>query len=219
MPIYTSITKSKLHQKIEEGAKRGLDIIGGFFGMLALIPIIIGIYIANLISGDRGPLFYSQERIGKNGKIFKMYKFRSMVIGADEKLEKYLNENEKARKEYSVYKKLKNDPRITKVGNFIRKTSLDEFPQFINVFKGEMSLVGPRPYLPREKDNMGFYYKYIVQCKPGVTGFWQVHGRNDVTFEDRVRMDFTYYNRKSFKQDIKLLFKTAKKVVRREGAI
>ena len=103
-----------------------------------------------------------------------MYKYRSMVIGADEKLSTYLKENEEARKEYSKYKKLKNDPRITKVGKFIRKTSIDEFPQFINVLLGQMSLVGPRPYLPREQEDMGNYYKYIIQCKPGITGYWQV---------------------------------------------
>ena len=103
-----------------------------------------------------------------------MYKFRSMVIGADEKLKKYLEENEEARLEYKKYKKMKDDPRVTKIGKFIRKTSLDEFPQFINVLKGDMSLVGPRPYLEREKEDMTYFYKYIVSCKPGVTGLWQV---------------------------------------------
>ena len=99
-----------------------------------------------------------------------MYKYRSMVIGADEKLFKYLEENEEARKEYKEYKKLKDDPRITKIGKFLRKTSLDEFPQFINVLKGDMSLVGPRPYLPREKEDMGEYYTYIIKSRPGITG-------------------------------------------------
>ena len=140
-----SVYKSKTQIKVENTLKRTIDIIGGIFGIIALIPLTIVIYIANFISGDRGPLFYVQTRIGKDGKLFKMYKFRSMVVGADEKLKQYLLENEEARKEYKKYKKLQHDPRVTKIGNFIRKTSLDEFPQFINVLKGEMSLVGPRP--------------------------------------------------------------------------
>ena len=147
-----------------------------------------------------------------------MYKYRSMVVGADEKLEEYLSENEEAREEYRVNKKLKNDPRITRIGNFLRKTSLDEFPQFINVLKGDMSLVGPRPYLPREQEEMGTYYRYIVTKKPGITGFWQVNGRSDVTFEDRLSMDMNYYNQSSLKLDVKLLAKTVGKVLKKEGA-
>ena len=213
-----SIYKSKIKRKIEKTAKRIIDIIGGFFGTLCLIPLTLILYIANLISGDKGPLFYSQERIGKNGKKFKMYKYRSMVVGADEKLAKYLEENEEARKEYKEYKKLKDDPRVTKVGNFIRKTSLDEFPQFINVLKGDMSLVGPRPYLEREKDDMSYFYKYIVSCKPGVTGLWQISGRSEVTFDDRLHMDMEYFRKNDFKNDMRILRKTAEKIVKKEGA-
>ena len=166
--------RSRFIIKIEKILKRMIDIVGSLFGIMALVPLTIGIYIANIIVGDKGPVFYTQERIGKNGKIFKLYKYRSMVVGADEKLQKYLEENEEARKEYKEYKKLKDDPRITKVGRFIRKSSIDEFPQFINVFKGEMSLVGPRPYLPREKEDINGYFKYITSVKPGITGLWQV---------------------------------------------
>ena len=145
------IDRSKVVLKIEKILKRSLDILGGFCGLLILIPLTIGVWIANKLSKDNGPIFYAHDRIGKDGKIFKMYKYRSMVIGADEKLKEYLENNEEAREEYKKYKKLKNDPRITKIGKILRKTSLDEFPQFINVLKGDMSLVGPRPYLPREK--------------------------------------------------------------------
>ncbi|OKZ65292.1 MAG: hypothetical protein BHW02_04785 [Clostridium sp. 28_12] len=198
--------------------KRIVDIIGALFGIIMLVPMTIGIYIANLIVGDNGPIFYSQNRIGKDGKIFKMYKFRSMVMGADEKLEKYLEENEEARKEYKINKKLKDDPRVTKIGKFIRKTSIDEFPQFVNVLKGDMSLVGPRPYLPREIDDMGKAYPYITAVKPGVTGLWQVSGRNDVTFEERLDLDIQYYKQKGIKSDMKLLGKTVKKVAFKEGA-
>ena len=214
-----SIYKSKVKMKVEKTLKRTMDIFGGIVGTLTLIPLSLIIFCANLISGDKGPLFYTQERIGKNGKKFKMYKFRSMVIGADEKLEKYLKENEEARKEYKTYKKLKDDPRVTKIGNFIRKTSLDEFPQFINVLKGDMSLVGPRPYLEREKKDMTYFYKYIVSCKPGVTGLWQISGRSEVTFEERIHLDMDYFRKNSLKSDMKILRKTVEKIVKREGAI
>lgn len=214
-----SIYKSKIKRKFERIVKRTVDIFGGIFGIIALIPLTLIIWIANLISGDRGPLFYSQERIGKNGKKFKMYKFRSMVVGADEKLKEYLEENEEARLEYKKYKKMKNDPRVTKIGNFIRKTSLDEFPQFINVLKGDMSLVGPRPYLEREKDDMTYFYKYIVSCKPGVTGLWQVSGRSECTFDERMRLDMEYFRQNGLRIDGKILKKTVKNIVKREGAI
>ena len=218
-PVNTTIDKKTLKRKVEKIIKRMIDICGGLVGIIALIPLTIMIYIANIVSKDKGPIFYSQERIGKDGKLFKMYKYRSMIVGADQILHKYLEENEEARLEYSEYKKLKNDPRVTKVGNFIRKTSLDEFPQFINVLKGEMSLVGPRPYLPREKSDMGEYYTYIVKSKPGITGFWQIAGRSDVTFEDRLKMDYNYNQNKSLKLDAKLLVKTVLNVVKKEGAI
>ena len=200
--------------------KRLIDILGGLVGTVLLVPITLCIYLARkILKEDDGPLFYEQLRIGKNGKVFRMYKYRSMVVGADEKLFEYLKENEEARKEYKEYKKLKNDPRITKVGKFIRKTSLDEFPQFINVLKGDMSLVGPRPYLPREKEDMGKYYTYIIQSRPGITGYWQITGRSDVTFEDRLKMDYDYNQNKNLKTDLKLLVKTVLNVVKKEGAI
>ena len=219
VPIQTTLARKKIVLIIERCAKRFVDIIGGIVGTLALVPITIILYIANLISGDRGPVFYTQERIGQNGKIFKMYKYRSMVVGADEKLKNYLEENKEAREEYMKYKKLKYDPRVTKIGKFIRKTSIDEFPQFINVLKGEMSLVGPRPYLPREKEDINRFFNYIMSCKPGITGFWQVNGRSDVTFTERLEFDMQYYYRHSLKMDIKILKKTVEDVIKRKGAI
>ena len=221
LPTVTKETTG-LHQKREalvyKFLKRIVDIIGALFGVIMLVPMTIGIYIANLIVGDKGPIFYSQNRIGKNGKNFKMYKFRSMVMGADEKLEKYLQENEDARREYKINKKLKDDPRVTKIGKFIRKTSIDEFPQFINVLKGEMSLVGPRPYLPREINDMGYAYPYITAVKPGVTGLWQVSGRNDVTFKERLDLDMEYFENKNLLFEIKILFWTVSSVVHKKGA-
>ena len=220
---YKSIAKANNKAKallyIEKALKRFIDIIGSIVGIILLIPLSIGIKIANIKAKDYGTLFYKQKRIGKNGKEFTLYKYRSMVIDADEKLDRYLEENEEARKEYSTYKKLKDDPRITKVGHFIRNTSLDEFPQFLNVLKGDMSLVGPRPYLPKEKRDMGRLYHTIVRSKPGVTGMWQVSGRSEITFEDRMNMDIEYYYNWSLKTDLKLLFKTVKQVILRRGAI
>lgn len=204
---------------IEKAIKRFIDIIGGLVGCIILTPLMACIKIANIIAKDNGPLFYTQTRIGKDGKEFKLYKFRSMVVGADEKLKDYLEKNEEAREEYNTYKKLKNDPRITKVGHFIRNTSLDEFPQFINVLKGEMSLVGPRPYLPKEKEDMGNMVGTITNMKPGITGLWQVSGRSNVTFKDRLDMDREYYYNWNLKWDIKILLKTIKNCILRKGAI
>lgn len=197
--------------------KRSIDICGGIVGTLFLIPLTLIVLMINILSGDNGPLFYSQERIGKNGKHFKMYKFRSMVVGADEKLKELLQNDPKARKEYMKYRKLKNDPRITKAGKFLRKTSLDEFPQFINVMKGEMSLVGPRPYLPGEVNAMEDMYNIIIKHKPGITGLWQVSGRSDVTFEDRLELDMKYHKNNSAVEDVKIICKTAISVIKHEG--
>ena len=204
---------------ISKIAKRFIDICGGIVGLIVLIPLTIIVYIANKLCGDGGPLFYIQERIGKDGKMFKMLKYRSMVVGAEEKLEKYLEENEEARQEYKTYKKLKHDPRITKIGNFLRKTSLDEMPQLLHLLTGDMSLVGPRPYMPNEKEDMGEYYNIIIKCKPGITGLWQISGRSNTTFDDRLDLDADYGKNHSFKRDIKILLKTAKHVIKEEGAV
>lgn len=198
--------------------KRIIDIIGAIVGIAILIPLTVIVWIGNRICKDKGPIFYSQERIGKDGKIFKMYKFRSMVVGADEVLQELLEKDEKANKEYSEYKKLENDPRITKFGNFLRKTSLDEFPQFINVLRGEMSIVGPRAYLIREKEDMGDTYETIIRCKPGITGLWQVNGRSSVNFKTRLDMDVEYYNKYSTTLDLEILFKTISAVLNKNGA-
>lgn len=220
IPINTEINKKNIKIKIENIIKRIIDVVGALVGVIALIPLTIIIYIARIVLKENdGPIFYDQLRIGKDGKVFKMYKYRSMIIGADEKLFEYLKENEEARKEYKEYKKLKYDPRITKIGKILRKTSLDEFPQFINVLKGDMSLVGPRPYLPREKEDMGEYYTYIIKSRPGITGYWQIAGRSDVNFDDRLKMDYDYNKNRSLKTDLKILVKTVLNVMKKEGAI
>lgn len=199
--------------------KRIIDIIGAIVGIAILIPLTVAVWIGNRICKDKGPIFYSQERIGKDGKIFKMYKFRSMVVGAEQILEELLEKDAEAREEYSEYKKLKNDPRITKMGNILRKTSLDEFPQFINVLKGDMSLVGPRAYLPEEKVDMEQYYETIIASKPGITGLWQVSGRSNTTFEKRLQYDLEYNRKKSISFDVEILFKTVISIAKKEGAM
>lgn len=210
--------KEKVNLIIYKVFKRIIDIVISIIGIILLVPLTIVIAIADIFVKDRGPVFYDQERIGKNGKHFKLYKYRSMVKNADDKLSKYLAENEDARVEYKKYKKLKNDPRVTYIGKIIRKTSIDEFPQFINVFKGEMSLVGPRPYLEREIEDMGERYNEIIKVKPGLTGLWQVNGRSETTFDDRTRIDTEYIQKRSLILDLKIFIRTFLKVFGKEGA-
>ena len=219
--IKKDVEPSKDAIKVKNGivyliCKKIIDIVAGVIGVILLAPITLVVWIIRLCMHENdGPLFFEQLRIGKDGKQFRLYKFRTMVMNADEKLYKYLEENEEARKEYKKYKKLKNDPRITKLGNFLRKTSLDEFPQFINLLKGDMSLVGPRPYLYREKNDMGDYYDQIVQVKPGITGYWQVNGRNDVDFEERTYMDTYYIEHRGIIMDLKIILKTVLKMFKK----
>lgn len=197
--------------------KRTVDITASAAALLLLSPVFLVTSLAIRKDSD-GPAMFTQKRIGKDGKLFEIYKFRTMVPDADKKLFEMLEKDEKAREEYKVNKKLKNDPRITKVGNFLRKTSIDELPQLINVLKGDMSLVGPRPYLPREIDDMGEYYDTIIESKPGITGLWQVSGRSNTTFEQRLEFDKEYTENKGFLYDMGLLTKTVGVVVKKNGA-
>lgn len=213
-----NIDKTETNKKIYIIIKRFVDIIGALVGCIILLPLTLVIWIANMLAKDNGPVFYVQKRIGKNGKSFKMYKYRSMVVNADKKLKRYLLDNPEANKEFMEFRKLKDDPRITPVGKFIRKTSLDEFPQFINVLKGDMSLVGPRPYLPREKRVMGKYYKEIIKVKPGLTGPWQVSGRSEIDFDDRLEIEASYGTNMNLKEDINILLKTILAVLNKKGA-
>lgn len=197
--------------------KRLFDIICGLIGIILLIPLTIIIKIAYICHGDFHSIFYTQKRIGKKGKEFTIIKYRSMVPGADKDLSKLLEDNEALKEEYKENKKLRKDPRITKVGRFIRKTSIDEMPQFINVFIGKMSVVGNRPYLPREKEEMGDYYKDIVSVKPGITGYWQVSGHNDTNFKQRLKLEEEYAKKASLGLDIKIFFKTFGVVLGKRG--
>ena len=211
--------RSKFVFKLEKATKRIVDVIASVFGMLALIPLTIGIYIANIIVGDKGPVFYTHERLGKDGKKFGMYKFRTMCVDADQKLKELLEKDEDARREWEENRKLKNDPRITKVGKILRKTSLDEVPQFINVLKGDMSLVGPRAVVDDEIEKFGFLKNKVLSVKPGITGYWAANGRSNTTYEERVAMEAKYVDEFSIFMDIKILFKTVSTVLKKEGAV
>jgi len=188
--------------------KRLFDIVVSLIGCIFLLPIIVIVKICNIATGDYDKIIFMQKRIGKDGKEFKFYKFRSMVPNADEVLFKLLKENKKLAEEYKINKKLKEDPRITKIGNVLRKTSLDELPQVICILKGDMSLIGNRPYLPREKKDMGKCYDDIIKTKPGLTGYWQVNGRSSLSFKKRLELEKFYSDNYCLKLDIKIFFKT-----------
>ncbi len=199
--------------------KRIIDILGGFVGVILLIPVTIGVYIARkILKEDDGPLFYEQLRYGKDGKKFRIYKFRSMCVDADKKLKEYLANNDEARKEFEENQKLKNDPRITKIGDFLRKTSIDELPQLINVLKGEMSLIGPRPIVDGEIEKYGTNKDKFLSVKPGLTGYWAANGRNNITYSERIKMELYYVDNMSFGLDLKIFFKTIVSVIKKEGA-
>ncbi len=198
--------------------KRGFDILFGLFGILLMVPIAFIIKAVSIYNRDYHSIFYKQQRIGKNGKLFFMYKFRTMVPNADEVLIELMRTNPSFRNEYYINKKVKNDPRITKVGRFLRKTSLDEVPQFINVLLGNMSLVGNRPYLPYEKEDMGEYFKIITSTKPGLTGIWQVSGRSNTTFQKRLMLEKDYSIHFNLKKDLDIIGKTIVQVFKKDGA-
>lgn len=183
--------------------KRFIDVIGAFLGLVVLSPIILIISILIKLDSN-GPILFSQDRVGKDKKVFKMYKFRSMVVNAEELKSKLKEQNEMSGPMF----KMKEDPRVTKIGKFIRKTSIDELPQLINVIKGEMSLVGPRPSLPKEVEQFEPWMMERFQVKPGLTCYWQVYGRNDIDFEDWMKLDIKYVQERNIFIDLKLIFKT-----------
>lgn len=194
------------HKKsfIYEFLKRLIDIIGSLCGLILLSPLFLITAIAIKLD-SKGPVFFVQDRCGKDGKIFKMYKFRSMYIDAEERLKDLLDKNEMSGPVF----KIKDDPRITRVGKFIRKTSIDELPQLINVLKGDMSLVGPRPPIVREVRQYNAYQMQRLLVKPGLTCYWQVYGRNKINnFDDWVELDIKYIRERNIFIDLKLIFKT-----------
>ena len=206
----------RIFSEVELLVKRILDIIGAVFG--CVLAVLIGIFVAPAIwLEDGGPILFKQKRVGKNGKYFYMYKFRSMYKDAEERRKKLLKEGENEMK--GAMFKMKNDPRITKVGRFIRKTSLDEFPQFFNVLKGDMSLVGTRPPMVDEYNQYSSHHKRRLSLKPGITGLWQTSGRSEITdFEEVVRLDCYYIDHWSVLYDIKILLMTVVAVVTGKGS-
>ncbi|MEH7299391.1 sugar transferase [Neobacillus drentensis] len=203
------LDKQKTTVNVNDGklylvSKRLMDIIGASMGIILLCFLFMIIAILIKVEDPRGTIFFSQKRVGLNGKEFKMYKFRSMVSNAEEKLAELLKFNEIN----GAMFKMKDDPRITKVGKFIRKTSIDELPQLFNVLKGDMSLVGPRPPLPREVTEYTNYDKQRLIVVPGCTGLWQVSGRNSLGFEEMVELDLDYIRNRTFLYDIKIILKT-----------
>lgn len=184
--------------------KRTIDILGSAFGLIMLSPLFLIVAIAIKIEDSKGSVLFSQKRVGQYGKEFNMYKFRSMVSNAEELKAKLMEQNEMSGPMF----KMKHDPRITKVGKFIRKTSIDELPQLINILKGEMSLVGPRPSLPKEVAKFETWMLERLEVKPGLTCYWQVMGRNDIDFEDWMKLDIKYVHNRNLWLDIKLIFKT-----------
>lgn len=185
--------------------KRLFDVIASMIGLVLLSPIFLIVAIA-IKCDDGGPVFYDQIRIGKKGKSFRMYKFRSMRVNAENEIENLKDHSEVD----GAMFKMKNDPRVTRVGKFIRKTSIDEFPQLVNVLLGQMSIVGPRPPLPREVVKYTDYDKQRLYVKPGCTGLWQVTARNSVGFKEMVNIDLEYIQNRSIWLDLKIIFKTIK---------
>lgn len=194
--------------------KRLMDIIGSSVGLILLAPLFLIMAILMKKEEPKGPIFFSQIRVGKNEKQFKMYKFRSMCVDAEEKLADLLKHNEVD----GAMFKMKDDPRVTKIGKFIRKTSIDELPQLWNVLKGDMSLVGPRPPLLREVTEYTEYDKQRLFVKPGCTGLWQVSGRNEVGFDEMVKLDVQYIESLSIWNDTKIIFKTIGVMIKPNGA-
>lgn len=212
--ITQSDVKTKISKKVYIKIKRVIDVILASVALILLSPLFAIIAIAIKID-SKGPVFFAHKRIGKNGKIIKLYKFRSMVINAEELIKSFTPEQ---MREYKENYKLTNDPRITKVGKFLRKTSLDELPQLINIINGDLSIIGPRPVVADELEKYGVNKDKFLSVTPGLTGYWAANGRSNTTYEQRMEMELYYIDNLSLKMDIKVFFKTILSVVKKEGA-
>jgi Undecaprenyl-phosphate galactose phosphotransferase WbaP len=197
--------------------KRAFDLVLASLGMVIIAPIMLVLmFLIRLDS--KGPVFYGHKRLGLNGNHFKVWKFRSMVVNADKQLASYLNKNPQLRMEWEKNCKLKHDPRITRIGKILRRTSLDELPQIWNVLRGEMSLVGPRPIVDAEIAKYGPAYQVIKTVSPGMTGLWQVSGRSEVSYDKRVSLDIKYIKSWSVINDILILANTVRVIIKKKGA-
>lgn len=209
--------RNNLARRWNRIVKRIFDLVCTVFGSILLSPLLLGLTVLVAID-NRGSVIFAHQRVGKNGKLFPCYKFQTMVPNAQEALERYLQENPAARREWEANFKLEHDPRVTKLGAFLRKTSLDELPQLWNVIRGDMSLVGPRPIITAEIERYGDYFREYSMVLPGITGMWQASGRSDVSYEERVAMDTWYVRNWSIWVDLMYLFKTITVVFSRKGA-
>ena len=199
------------------GVKRLFDILVALIGCLFLLPIILIVKISYLLHKDFDSIFFRQKRIGKNGKEFNLYKFRSMVPNADEVLKELLKDP-KYKEEWDLNQKFEHDPRITSMGNILRKTSLDELPQFINILIGDMSLIGPRPLVPGELDSHNGNHELYESVRPGISGWWAVNGRSATTYERRLELEYYYVQHCGLILDIRCVFRTIKAVIFKTGA-
>lgn len=199
------------------GVKRLFDILIALIGCLFLLPVILIVKISYLFHKDFDSIFFRQKRIGKNGKEFNLYKFRSMVPNADEVLKELLK-NPKYKEEWDLNQKFEHDPRITSMGNILRKTSLDELPQFINILIGDMSLIGPRPLVPGELDSHNGNHELYESVRPGISGWWAANGRSATTYERRLELEYYYVQHCSLILDIRCVFRTIKAVIFKTGA-
>ena len=215
--VQSKVSSFSLSQFFYFAIKRLFDILVSLVGILFLIPIYLIIRIAYFLTGDFHKIIYSHTRIGLNGKPFKLYKFRSMVYNADEVLKELLKKP-KYKKEWNEFHKLNDDPRITKVGKFIRVASIDETPQFINILLGDLSLIGPRPLVPGELDANHGNHALYESVRPGITGWWAVNGRSATTFKKRLELEYYYIKNIGFKIDMRIIFKTIKIVLNGDGA-
>ena len=215
--VLESKEKSALSKFCYQFTKRSFDVVCSLLGCLVLLPIALVVKIMYMISGDFNSIFYTQKRIGKDGKEFKFYKFRTMVPNADKVLKKLLKQK-KYKKQWESHHKIDNDPRITKIGKILRKTSLDELPQLINVLKSDMSLIGPRPLVPGELDEHKGNHKIYESVKPGITGWWASHGRSALTYQERLKLEYYYVQNQSLMLDIKCVFATVMAVLKKTGA-
>lgn len=215
----TDTTETALNQNFrpENVLKRVLDLCIAISALVFLMPFMISAAIMVRLA-DRGPALFSQERIGRDGQTFQCYKFRSMITNSQEALDHLLATDPLAAAEWAADQKLRNDPRITKIGAFLRKTSLDELPQLINVIRGEMSIVGPRPIIQAEIPRYGSAFRDYVSVRPGLTGLWQVSGRNDTTYPERVAMDQNYARTNTVLGDIGIILRTVPAMLFSRGA-
>lgn len=197
-------------------AKRIFDVVSCLSGLIILLPIFLLTALAIKIEDPKGKVFYEHYRVGKNGAKIPVYKFRSMFSNSDELFKQFTPEQ---KAEFEEFQKLKDDPRVTKVGKIIRKTSIDELPQLVNVLKGEMSVVGPRPITQKELERYGDYQEAYLGVLPGLTGMWQAYGRSNLTYEERIKMDVRYVEKRNMKLDITILIQTIKTVLVGEGAV